>query len=128
MMIQTILGIATKELNDIGIPYEFMRWTDSVVPETYWIGEYTETATLTEDGYEEGTLLVTGTTQGSWIKMLQDTAKIKDHFPSICGLRTSTDNGTVVIFYDNCIPVQTGQANLKRMQVNLRVKAWKGSN
>lgn len=126
-MIQTILGIAAKELNSIGIPYEFMRWTDPDVPDPYWIGEYTETATLTEDGYEEGTLLVTGTTQGSWLKMLQDTQTIKDHFSPIYGLRTTTDWGTVVIFYDTCFPVDTGQANLKRMQVNLQIKAWKGT-
>ena len=126
MMIQTILGIATNELNSIGIPYEFMRWTADI-EDPYWIGEYTESATLTEDGYEEGTLLVTGTSQGSWQKMLQDVETIKNHFPSIHGLRRSTDAGTVVIYYENCFPVETGQANLKRMQVNLRVKAWKGS-
>ena len=126
-MIQTILGIVTKEMNAIGIPYEFMRWT-STITYPYWIGEYTESATVTEDGYEEGTLLVTGTTQGSWIRMLQDTEKIKDRFPPIYGLRTATDKGSVVIFYENSFPVDTGAADLKRMQVNLRVKAWKGTN
>lgn len=126
-MIETALGIAGKELNNIGVPYEFMRWT-SDVEDRYWVGEYSETPTDTEEGYEEGTLILTGTTQASWLALMQDRAKIKDHFPQIGGFRHTTDNGAVVIFYENSLPVPTGESDLKRIQVNLKIKAWKGMN
>lgn len=126
-MIETALGITNTELKKIGVPYEFMRWT-SHVKDRYWVGEYSETPTDTEDGYEEGTLILTGTTKNLWSVLMQDRAKIKDHFSKIGGLRTSTNKGTVVIFYDNSFPVPTGEADLKRIQINLQIKAWKGMN
>lgn len=124
-MIETALGIINDELNIIDVPYEFMRWT-TPVGDRYWVGEYSETTTNTEDGYEEGTLLLTGTTKGLWSVLMRDRATIKDHFPHIGGLRKDTDNGAVVIYYDNSFPVPTGDADLKRMQINLQIKAWKG--
>lgn len=124
-MIQSILATIGTELNNIGVPYAFMRWTS---PDTdrYWVGEYTENPTNTEDGYEEGTLILTGTTKDTWLELMQDQEKIKDHFPVAGGLRIPTDSGVVVIFYGHSFPVPTGEACLKRLQVNLQVKAWKG--
>lgn len=124
-MIEAALGIANNELRKIDIPYEFMRWT-STNTDIYWVGEYSEISTNAEDGYEEGTLILTGTTKNLWSVLMQHRAIIKDHFPNIGGLRKATDVGTVVIFYDNSIPVPTEDANLKRIQVNLHIKMWKG--
>lgn len=124
-MITTALGIANEKLNKIGVPYEFMRWT-STVEDRYWIGEYMETVTDTEDGYEEGTLILTGTTKGFWSVLMQDREKIKDQFPNVSGLRVPTDNGVVVFFYDNSFTVDTGEADLKRIQINIHIKMWKG--
>lgn len=124
-MIETALGVVNTELHSIGVPYEFMRWT-STDTDIYWVGSYGESPTDTEDGYEEGTVILTGTTKNLWSVLMEHRAKIKDHFPNIGGLRIPTDTGTVVIFYDNSIPVPTGDANLKRIQVNLRIKMWKG--
>lgn len=126
-MIEKVLGIVATELNNIDVPYEFMRWT-STVEDRYWIGEFTETPTDTEDGYEEGILILTGTTRQSWLSLMQDRDKIKNHFPTIGGFRVPTDNGAVVIFYDNALSVPTGEADLKRIQINLQIKAWKGMN
>ena len=125
-MIETVLGVIQKELNTIAIPYEFMRWKSKTIPNRYWVGEYMETSTFTEDGYEEITLILTGTTKELWEVLMQDRVKIKNHFPNINGLRISTDNGSVVIYYENSFPVPTGDENLKRIQVNLRIKTWKG--
>ena len=125
-MIESALGFVREELDKIGVPYEFMRWTSSTKPNRYWIGEYSVTPTNTEDGYKEFTLLLTGTTQDLWSVLMQDRAKIEDHFPNIGGLSKTTEDGVVVIFYENDFPVPTGEADLKRLQINLRIKAWKG--
>lgn len=126
-MIEKALGIVKDELKKIDVPYEFMRWT-STVNDRYWIGEFTETPTNTEDGYEEATLILTGTTRSYWSELMQDRVKIKDHFTTISGLRKTTDDGVVVFFYENSFPVPTGEADLKRIQINLHIKAWKGMN
>lgn len=119
------LAIINEELKAIGVPYEFMRWT-SALSYPYFVGEYSETATDTEDGYEESILMITGTTKGSWLELEEIKNKIKNHFPSIYGLRKSTDTGTVVFYYANGFPVDTGEADLKRIQINLQIKQWKG--
>ena len=124
-MIETALGMVNTELKQIGVPYAFMRWT-SDDKSIYWVGEYSEISTDTEDGYEEGTLMLTGTTKDLWAVLMEHRKKIKDHFPKIGGLRNYTDDGTVVIFYDQSMPIPTGDANLKRIQVNLHIKMWKG--
>lgn len=124
---KSILGILATELNKIGVPYEFMQWT-SVVEYPYWVGELTEVATINEDGYKEYTAMVTGTTKGSWLELEEARAIIENHFPSVHGFRIQTDDGTVVIFYENSFPIPTGEADLKRMQINLRIMQWKGMN
>ena len=118
-----VLGIFANELKNIGVPYEFMEWT-SPVQYPYFIGEYAETVPVTEDGYESSSLILTGTTKGSWLELEQIKEKIKNHFPSIFGLRKSTDTGAVVFYYANSLPVPTGEAGLKRIQINIDVKEW----
>lgn len=119
-----MLATINNELHTIGVPYEYMRWT-SKVQGAYFVGEYAEVPTHTEDGYKEYSVILTGTTNGSWSELEAIKDKIENHFPSNYGLRKSTDKGTVVIFYENAFPIQTGEANLKRIQVNLRVKEWR---
>ena len=119
-----VLGVIADELTKIGVPYAFMEWTADV-QYPYFVGEYSETVTASEDGYKEATLLLTGTTNGTWMELEQIRAKVESHFPRAYGLRMSTDNGCVAIFYANTIPVPTGVADLKRIQINLDVKEWR---
>jgi hypothetical protein len=123
----TILKAIAEEMNIIGIPYEFMEWTDPV-QYPYFVGEYSEVATSTEDGYKEVEVIVTGTTRASWMDLEQAKSTIEDHFHRIHGLRKSVEDGTVVIYYTNSFPVPTGEADLKRIQINLLIKKWKGMN
>ena len=52
--------------------------------------------------------------------------KIKNHFPSVYGLRKSTDEGAVVISYRESMLIDSGDAELKKIQINLDIKQWKG--
>ena len=119
----SVLGIIKNEMNSMNVPYEFMEWT-STVTYPYWVGEYSEVPTVTEDGYKETSLILTGTTKGSWLELEQTRVKIEKRFRY--GVNYSTDEGAVAIFYSNSFPVPTGEADLKRIQINLQVKEWKG--
>ena len=119
-----VLEVINNELHNIGVPYEFMRWT-SEPQYPYFIGEYLEVPTDSEDGYEEHTMILTGTTKGLWFELENIKTKIKDHFPKPYGLRKAVSGGTVVIFYENSFPVDTGEADLKRIQINLQIKEWR---
>jgi len=119
-----MLAFIANELDSINVRYDFMRWTGAV-QYPYFVGEYTETATINEDGYKEYSFILNGFTRGSWLELEQMKAKIESHFPAVGGLRgRTTDGSAVAVFYENSFTVQTGEAELKRIQINLNVKEW----
>ena len=119
------LGILAQEIQGLHIPYEFMRWTGGM-EYPYFTGEYSEVATLTEDGHKEYTVMVNGFTRGSWLELEQAREAIERHFPTAGGFRAQSDDGSVAIYYSNSFPVPTDEAELKRIQITLDVHEWKG--
>lgn len=119
------LAFIENELNSNGIKYEFAEWSTEV-PNTYWVGEFIGNGTINEDGMDESTFILTGTTFGNWLELMEDDEKIKGIFPEIGGKIAMLDNGSsVAIFYDNSFDVPTETMNLKRIQINLKVKEWR---
>lgn len=119
----SILKVMAEELSAI-IPYEYIEWT-APISYPYWVGEISEVATDAEDGGKESTFILTGTTKGTWLELEEARATIESHFHPICGLYRPTDNGQVAIFYSNAFPVPTGEADLKRIQINIQIKEWR---
>lgn len=118
------LQFINEQLESISIPYEFGEW-NSDVSYPYFMGEITEEPTDTEDGKEESTLILTGFNRGN--RSVLESAKntIKKHFHPIHGRKGRTDNGYIVVFFDGCFYVPTGEADLKKIQINLKIKEWK---
>lgn len=120
-------GFIFEQLNTVlGIPYEYWEWTSNDIPGRYWVGECTDIPTNTEDGYRESTMLLTGTTRGKAIVLETDKQAIENHFPVAGGLRAAIDGGAIAVFFAGATPVPTGEADLKRIQINLDIKEWKG--
>ena len=119
------LKFISDHLNAAGIPYEFGEWS-SDIHYPYYVGEITEEEPMTEDGAERSTLILNGFHRGKYIDLENDKAKIKQLFHTVCGLRGQTDSGAIAVFYGNAFYVPTGEAELKRIQINLKIKEWKG--
>lgn len=119
------LGFISKHLADIAIPYEFGEWNSDIVY-PYYTGEITEEPPTTEDGAEQSTLILNGFHRGKFIDLERGKEKIKKLFNPISGLRGETDNGAIAVFFDGSFYVPTGEADLKRIQINLKIKEWKG--
>lgn len=118
------LKFINEQMTAIAVPYEFGQWS-SPVQYPYFVGEITEEPTMTESGLEESTLLLTGFHRGNLIDLETIKEKIKKHFHPIWGLRGWTDNGAIVVFFDGCFYIPTGEADLKKIQINLKIKEWK---
>lgn len=119
------LKFINEQLKVLNIPYEFGEWT-SDVQYPYFVGEITEDASETEDGAETSTFILTGTHKGSYLDLIKIKEKVKKHFDPIYGLRDRTEAGSISIFWDGAFFVPTNVADLKRIQINLRIKEWKG--
>ena len=120
------LKFINEQMNMIAVPYEFGQWS-SKVQYPYSVGEITEDPTMTEDGLEESTLLLTVFTRGALIDLDTVKNKIKKHFHPICGVRGQTDSGAIAVFFDGSFYVPTGEAELRKIQINLKIKEWKGA-
>lgn len=105
-----------------GIPYKFMEWKGEP-PEMYFIGEYQEieSETKEEDGYQETQFILTGTTRGSWLSLEEAKETIEK------GITTTAilDDSGIAVFYGNALVIPTGDAELKRIQINLTIKEWR---
>ena len=118
------LNFISNKLREIGIPYCFEEWTKKI-SYPYFVGEYTEAEPLNEDGQSESTFILTGTTNGSWLSLEQEKNKIHKAFPDVGITEILPDNIAIAVMYAGSMPVPTGTENLKRMQINLKIKEWR---
>ena len=121
-MTQNALKVIKDAMADLGIAYSFMRYSGNEYP--YFVGEYTEPTQPNEDGLTDNSFLLTGFTRNTWEELETAKAKIKKKFHPSDGLIVTTDSGVVAIFYDGSFPVDTGDSELKRIQINLLIKEW----
>ena len=119
------LKIIKDAMKALGLNYAFMEWNGKPVY-PYFVGEYQETPPLNEDGLQESTFLLTGFSRESWLALEDAKEKIETYFNKVGGRTVIADNGSAVaVFYSNSLVIPTGDAELKKMQINLDVKEWK---
>ena len=122
------LKFINEQMDILAIPYEFGEWSSEVVY-PYFVGEMPSPEEITtEDGREVSTLILTGFHRGRFIDLEILRGKIKTHFSPISGLRAKTDNGSIAVFYDGAFFVPTNEADLKKIQINLKILEWKGDS
>jgi len=126
-MTQEILDIIAEAMDEIKVNYDYPEWQGK--PKyPYWVGEYQENESINEDGEEETDFMLTGFARGvnALLDLEKDKAKIKKKFPSIGGMMATTESGSVVaIFYAGTLAnIPTGDEELKKIQINLKVKEW----
>lgn len=117
------LTLIADAMNSLNIPYAFMQWNEEP-PEMYFVGEFIEdeSPTKEEDGMQETTFILTGFTRGKWASLIEAKEKIESNIPRIVGSSTQS----VAVFYGSAQVISTGEADLKRLQINLTIKEWKG--
>lgn len=117
------MGFIAEQLEAAGIDYEFGQWSTDPVPNPYFVGEYSEESTSTEDGQQNTVLMLTGTSL-SQLKLEQAKEKIKEIFPSYGKTAILSNGNGIAVFYDYALNVPVDDPELKRIQVNVLVKEW----
>ena len=122
------MKIISDAMDALELNYSFMeyRLEKGEKPNyPYFVGEYQEIAPLNEDGMQETSFLITGFTRDSWLTLENAKEKISAYFNRVGGRTVIADDGTAVaVFYSNSLVVPTGDAELKKIQINLDVKEW----
>lgn len=117
------LGLINSKLESLNINYEFGRFTKEVVY-PYFIGEYQENESTTEDGLQECVFILTGFSRGKWLELEQAKEKIKNSIAEWDATITGSGSAIVITYSDSMIQ-QTEDAELKKIQINLKIKEWK---
>lgn len=118
------LKIISDAMEALGLNYAFMEWSE-VPAYPYFVGEYQEITPTNESGMQESTFLLTGFSRGSWLALEDAKEAIRDYFNKVSGKTVIAEDRTAVaIFYANSFVLPTGDAELKKIQINLDVKEW----
>nr|DAD73186.1 MAG TPA: hypothetical protein [Myoviridae sp. ct25F5] len=119
------LSIVSNAMKALGIEYGFGSYGKKPIVYPYFVGEYTESAPLNEDGLQTATIMLTGFHRGKWLDLETAKAKIEDYFDKVSGKTVMADDGSAVaIFYENTLIVPKEDAELKSIQINLSVQEW----
>lgn len=127
-MSKNLLKVVSDGMIELGLEYEFGEYTKEPIIYPYFVGEYTETEPMTEDGLQETTFMLSGFSRGTWLTLENAKAKIENYFNKVYGKTVMVDDGSsVAVFYGNSLIVPTGDEELKKIQINLQCKEWKVS-
>lgn len=121
------LKIISDAMKSLGLNYGFMEYhvRKGANPYPYFVGEYQEIEPMNEDGMQESTFLLTGFSRESWLALENAKELIQNYFNKVSGKTAIADDGSAVaVFYSNSLVVPTGDAELKKIQINLIVKEW----
>ena len=124
-MTRNALKIINKAMETLGLEYGLGRYDKKPVVYPYWVGEYQETAPTEESGHSTSSFLLTGFHRGEWAELEQQKESIANYFNKVSGKTVMAEDGSAVaVFYSNSLLVPTGDAKLKRIQINLDVHEW----
>lgn len=117
-----VLKFINDKLTDRGINYDFDEKKPPIV-HPYFVGDYSDLGSSTEDGLFESEFTLNGFTRGEWLT-LENAREIIEELFSDC--TTILENGSgVSISYSGCLIIPTGDSELKRIQITLNIKEWK---
>lgn len=122
----TALQFISEQMSLLGVAYEFDTWTSDIV-HPYFVGEFHEDEPTTEDGAETSYMILTGFHRGKYMVLENLKNTIKKHFDPIDGLRAKTDSGAIAVFFCGAFNIPSGEADLKKIQITLKIKEWKGA-
>lgn len=117
-----VTTVFAAEMRALNLNYAFMEWKgETVYP--YFTGEYYENSYTFEDNSTGGEILLEGWTRGEWAELYRISGAIKERFSNFTKIYK---NIAVSITFINAAPVRTGDIELKKIQIRLATKSWKG--
>jgi hypothetical protein len=118
-----ILNFIKTSLESLGVNYEFGEWTSDIVY-PYFVGEYQESESDSEDGLQPSTFILKGFSRTSWLELEQTKDKIKGYF-SPEGITAIAESGNAMaVSYSHSFVIPTGEAELKKIEIYLDCKKW----
>lgn len=125
-MTEYSLSAIAGAMGELELEYAFLTYRKAPIVYPYFVGEYTETESFSEDGLQESTMILTGFARGAAAEDALETAKkkIRNYFTQAGKAFRFGDGSIAVVMYGSALPVPKEDADLKSIQINLSVKEW----
>ncbi len=120
----TIPEAVNSLISELGLNYEYEEYTKSPPVYPYWVGEFQETESMTEDGLETGSFILTCFSRESWQQIEEEKTMLRSATKYGRTIRSADD--ACVIFYSDSFNLPQ-ESDLKKCQVTLKIKFWKGN-
>ncbi len=120
-MSKVLLAQFKKALDSLGIESALLVYAGKKYP--YMTYEYTETDVTHEDGGTAGEILCEIWTRNTFAELVDVQEKLKKYFKQ---KNISVNNDVYHFDYATCSFEETGDSELKKMQVSITTKFWKG--
>ncbi len=119
------LGFISQVLYDADLNYAFGEWTGTLVY-PYFVGDYAEAPSVSESGESECLFMLTGTTDGSRLSLEEAKERLRNIFTEEGKTHVFPNGDGIAVMYSDAFYIPTGTVKYKRMQVNLKIKEWRG--
>ncbi len=119
-----VLEIISQAMEEMNINYAYEEWTEK--PRyPYFVGDYDEVEPMSEDGQHEYVFTLVGFNRGSRLS-LEEVKNQVEAFFTVEGKSYITESGSgVVISYASTSPRPTGNGEIKRIDIILKIKEWR---
>ena len=113
-----LLEFMARQMQALELPYEYWRWTDADIPDVYFTGDASGTATGDEDRSVDGTFTLAGHSYKGELPLEQWHRKIRTHFADW------VHGGGVAAKYAGFRYVPTDLEGLSRIEIDIETKEW----
>lgn len=122
-MTKNALKLVKSDMAALNLNYAFMQF-NSEPNYPYFVGDYTEVEPLYEDGMLESAFHLTGFSRSTWMELENAKTAIEAYYTKFGTARLMENGSAVVIIYAGAQVIPTGDADLKKIQINLIIKEW----
>lgn len=123
-MTQEALAILRTAMTDMNLPYALGQYRAYPLPETYFVGQWTDAEGFTEDGRTDSTVTLLGYSRVGLDALLAASRAIQARFPAY-GWTCITDSGSgLAISFAGASLLTDIDGAARRISINLNIKEW----
>lgn len=121
---QEALSILRAAMADMHLPYALGQYRAAPLPETYFVGQWVDAESFTEDGRADSTMTLLGYSRAGLDALLAASKAIQARFPAY-GWTCITDSGSgLAISFAGASFLPDIDGAARRISINLNIKEW----
>lgn len=124
-MTQEALTILRGAMEDMKLPYALGQYRAHPLPETYFVGQWADSESFTEDGREDSTMTLLGYSRAGLDALLAASKAIQARFPDYGWTGLTSSGSGIAIAFAGVTALTDIDGAARRISINLNIKEWR---